>query len=158
MRSNKELDYSDELKKIRKKLGMTQKQFAEKFNISVRTLQQWEQGRAKINPTLLELIKRDSMYNVHREGEDTGNHVNGAVVSGALEKNQYKVIRVGDEDFEVVYGKCVETYFCAILNRRVCCKIECPSDFEENKGRLAKILAGHRASSEIAKLIHEISL
>lgn len=35
-----------DVKKIRKSLGMSQSEFAEYFGFSVRTLQEWEQGRS----------------------------------------------------------------------------------------------------------------
>lgn len=33
------------IQEMRKQLNMTQKEFAEKFHISLRTLQRWEQGQ-----------------------------------------------------------------------------------------------------------------
>jgi putative transcriptional regulator len=35
------------VKKIREELGMSQSEFAEHFGFSVRTLQEWEQGRSE---------------------------------------------------------------------------------------------------------------
>lgn len=47
---------------IRKRLGMTQEQFAEALGIPVATLRNWEQGRNAIDPaarSLLILVARD---------------------------------------------------------------------------------------------------
>ena len=38
------MDISDRIKELRKKTGLSQSKFAAKFEIPVRTLQQWEQG------------------------------------------------------------------------------------------------------------------
>ena len=38
------MDISDRIKELRKKTGLSQSKFATKFEIPVRTLQQWEQG------------------------------------------------------------------------------------------------------------------
>ena len=39
----------EQIKEIRHKLGLTQKQFAEKLDVSIRTLQHWEQGTRNPN-------------------------------------------------------------------------------------------------------------
>lgn len=44
-------------KSIRKKYGWTQKQFAEKVNVSVRTVQNWDQGRTSPDRRSLEAIE-----------------------------------------------------------------------------------------------------
>ncbi len=46
------------IKEFRKKCGMTQKQFSEYFNLPIRTLQEWEQGRRKPPSYILELLER----------------------------------------------------------------------------------------------------
>ncbi len=38
------MDSADRIKELRKKTGLSQSRFAAKFEIPVRTLQQWEQG------------------------------------------------------------------------------------------------------------------
>lgn len=43
---------------LRQRTGLTQAAFAEHFGIPVRTLQQWEQGRSKPAPYVLELIEQ----------------------------------------------------------------------------------------------------
>lgn len=52
---------AEEIKKIRKALGMTQREFANEFNFSIRTVQEWEQGRAECKPHILDMIYRISM-------------------------------------------------------------------------------------------------
>lgn len=50
-----------EIREIRERSGLTQKQFSQKYNIPVDTLQNWEQGRRKCPAyviTLLEMIER----------------------------------------------------------------------------------------------------
>lgn len=44
------------IKELRKLYNMSQSEFARRFNISVRTLQQWEQSKSEPNPALLSLI------------------------------------------------------------------------------------------------------
>lgn len=46
------------MKVFRKQTGMSQRQFAAYFGISVRTLQEWEQGRQKPPEYLEDLLKR----------------------------------------------------------------------------------------------------
>ncbi len=45
-----------EIKDIRNQTGLTQKEFAERFGIPVKTLQHWEAGESKPAPYLLHLI------------------------------------------------------------------------------------------------------
>lgn len=47
------------IKSLRNKTGLSQKEFAEKYKISVRTLQQWEQGISKPLDSLIFLINKD---------------------------------------------------------------------------------------------------
>lgn len=46
------------MKELRELLGLTQKEFALKFGFNLRTLQQWEQGRASTPVYLIPLVKR----------------------------------------------------------------------------------------------------
>lgn len=46
------------MKELRKLLGLSQKDFALKFGFNLRTLQQWEQGRASTPVYLIPLVKR----------------------------------------------------------------------------------------------------
>ena len=46
------------MKELRELLGLTQKEFALKFGFNLRTLQQWEQGRASTPVYLKPLVKR----------------------------------------------------------------------------------------------------
>ena len=46
------------MKEFRTSIGMSQRQFAEYFGLSVRNLQEWEQGIKKPPPYLLDLLKR----------------------------------------------------------------------------------------------------
>ena len=51
-----------ELRRVRKSLNMTQKEFAETFGFSVRTIGEWEQGRRKPEASariLLKLIEKE---------------------------------------------------------------------------------------------------
>ena len=47
-----------ELKEIRKLLGLSQAAFGKKYNIPVRTIEQWESGRRKAPIYVLELLER----------------------------------------------------------------------------------------------------
>lgn len=46
------------MKELRELLGLSQKDFALKFGFNLRTLQQWEQGRASTPVYLIPLVKR----------------------------------------------------------------------------------------------------
>ena len=46
-----------DIKELRQATGMSQSQFAKYFNIPIRTIQDWEQGKRKCVPYLLKLIE-----------------------------------------------------------------------------------------------------
>lgn len=46
-----------EIKEIRERSGLTQKQFSQKYNIPVDTLQNWEQGRRKCPAYVITLLE-----------------------------------------------------------------------------------------------------
>ena len=46
------------VKELRAQTGLSQSQFAARFQIPVRTLQQWEQGRQDPPPYVVAMIKR----------------------------------------------------------------------------------------------------
>ena len=50
--------WSDYMKEFRQSTGLSQKKFAEYFNLPYRTLQDWELGRHNPPPYLLDLLKR----------------------------------------------------------------------------------------------------
>mgnify|MGYP000843743816 CR=1 FL=1 len=47
-----------ELKEMRKLLGLSQAAFGDRYNIPVRTIQDWESGRRKAPVYVLELLER----------------------------------------------------------------------------------------------------
>ncbi len=47
-----------DIRKIREKLNMSQSQFANKFHLSVKTLQRWEQGQTKVPESIYYMINR----------------------------------------------------------------------------------------------------
>ena len=47
-----------ELKEMRELLGLSQAAFGKKYNIPVRTIEQWESGRRKAPIYVLELLER----------------------------------------------------------------------------------------------------
>ena len=47
-----------ELKEMRKLLGLSQSAFGKRYNIPVRTIQDWESGRRKAPIFVLELLER----------------------------------------------------------------------------------------------------
>lgn len=46
------------IQEIRKKVGMTQKEFSKHFHISVRTLQRWELGTTETPEHIMYMIKK----------------------------------------------------------------------------------------------------
>jgi putative transcriptional regulator len=50
-------DYGDHLKKLRKRLGKSQSEFASMIRVPVSTLQNWEQGRRMPQGPALALLK-----------------------------------------------------------------------------------------------------
>jgi putative transcriptional regulator len=56
------LSFGEELQVLRRKLGLTQQGFANKFGLSRRTIQNWEQGHKQPETAarlLIEMIKAD---------------------------------------------------------------------------------------------------
>ena len=51
------IPYEIDTKRIRKKLGMSQKQFADHYQFNFRTLQEWEQGRKVPLPSQQVLLR-----------------------------------------------------------------------------------------------------
>lgn len=49
---------SNRLKKLRLNMGLSQKEFADKYKINIRTLQDWELGRHEPPPYAFYLITR----------------------------------------------------------------------------------------------------
>lgn len=45
------------IKEIRKDMGLSQKDFSDRFGLSVRTLQNWEQGRREVPVYVLKMIE-----------------------------------------------------------------------------------------------------
>lgn len=59
------------LKDIRKETGLTQSEFAEYYEIPVRTIQEWEQGRRKPPQYIPKLLKRIwNLENATRKKDD----------------------------------------------------------------------------------------
>ena len=58
---------------LRKRAGMTQKQFAEYFEIPVRSLQEWEQDRRQPPPYLEKLLLRILDREIFGNPEDQNN-------------------------------------------------------------------------------------
>ncbi len=50
------MDTKQRIKELRKSMGLSQSKFAEKFDIPVRTLQQWEQGRSEPPVYVIKMI------------------------------------------------------------------------------------------------------
>lgn len=46
------------IKELRVQLGLSQREFAERFNIPLKTIRNWEQGVTKPVPYIPELIQR----------------------------------------------------------------------------------------------------
>ena len=53
----------NKIKKLRNMTGLSQSEFAKKYNISVRTLQQWEQNISNPLEIVINLIEKDIQYN-----------------------------------------------------------------------------------------------
>lgn len=47
-----------DIKKIRERLNMTQREFAEYFEIPIRTIQEWEQERCKPPVYVIKMIEK----------------------------------------------------------------------------------------------------
>ncbi|WP_081669480.1 helix-turn-helix domain-containing protein [Lachnospira multipara] len=47
-----------DIRKIREELNMSQSQFANKFHLSVKTLQRWEQGQTKVPESIYYMINK----------------------------------------------------------------------------------------------------
>lgn len=51
------MELKDELRKIRKEVGMNRKEFAEYFGIPYRTMQDWELGNRRVPEYLFRLME-----------------------------------------------------------------------------------------------------
>jgi len=86
-----------EIKKIREKLDLTQKELAEKLNLHYRTLQKWESGETKIKgPSVFmleQLLKKHTKGVLTNNGEIKNSNINsdgGRVKVGATDNDQIK--------------------------------------------------------------------
>lgn len=50
-------DAANLVKTARAKTGLTQKEFAEQFDLNLRTLQEWELGRKKLSQAVISLMR-----------------------------------------------------------------------------------------------------
>lgn len=50
------MDDKERLKELRKKLGLSQAKFAEKFGIPIRTIQDWEYGKREIRSYIVNMM------------------------------------------------------------------------------------------------------
>tara|TARA_Y200000002_G_scaffold382589_2_gene400217 strand:- start:5161 stop:5451 length:291 start_codon:yes stop_codon:yes gene_type:complete len=50
-------DAANLVKTTRAKTGLTQKEFAEQFDLNLRTLQEWELGRKKLSQAVISLMR-----------------------------------------------------------------------------------------------------
>ena len=58
-----------ELKEMRKLLGLSQSAFGKRYNIPVRTIQDWESGRRKAPIYVLELLERVVIEDSEKRGD-----------------------------------------------------------------------------------------
>lgn len=52
------VDDKERLKELRKKLGLSQAKFAEKFGIPLRTIQDWEYGKREVRSYIVNMLYR----------------------------------------------------------------------------------------------------
>lgn len=52
------MDDKERLKELRKKLGLSQAKFAEKFGIPIRTIQDWEYGKREVRSYIVDMIHK----------------------------------------------------------------------------------------------------
>ncbi len=67
----------DDVKELRAKIGLSQAEFATRFNISIKTLQKWEQGDTK--PTgpavsLLDIISKHPEVFINKDSNSSNEH------------------------------------------------------------------------------------
>lgn len=55
------------VKEMRTRLGLTQSEFAEKYNIPIRTIQNWECGHRECPQYVLELLEFKVMYDIENK-------------------------------------------------------------------------------------------
>lgn len=92
------------IKEIRTTTGLTQKAFAELFDIPIGTLRRWEYGESTPAPYILKLIKRQlpiENYNMKQIKDDKGNIYYYCKDAGYLIDNKGTKISV-HEDLEGV--------------------------------------------------------
>ncbi len=62
------------VKNTRAKTGLTQKEFAEQFDLNLRTLQEWELGRKKLSQAVISLMRIISYNYKHAMQAITSTH------------------------------------------------------------------------------------
>ena len=57
------------IKKMRKMTGLSQVKFSKKYNVPVRTLQDWEAGKSNPPPYVIELLEFKIMQDFQKENK-----------------------------------------------------------------------------------------
>lgn len=65
------MELSEQIKALRSETGLNRKQFAEHFQIPLRTVEEWEAGRRKPPEYIPRLIKYQIMYEEQFGKKDT---------------------------------------------------------------------------------------
>ncbi len=105
-----------ELKEIRKKLGITQKELAKMLNVNARTIQKWENGEVEIRKNNAFMI-RERIKGAFDGGVNINtNHQAGDNIVGGRESELLDLIRKKDEQI-AEKDKQIETLLEIIKNK-----------------------------------------
>ncbi|MBI2843166.1 MAG: DUF3883 domain-containing protein [Armatimonadetes bacterium] len=63
-------DYSDRIRRLRSKIGLTQVDFEQKLGVSFASVNRWENGKSKPTPVVWDMIER-----AERLGDEEGDHI-----------------------------------------------------------------------------------
>lgn len=100
------------IKKLRNKFNMSQSEFSNRFNISVRTLQGWEQNRSTPPKYVVDLI-----YEIYIREQNVDNiHLFRSAVQHNIKRNELKFVydTITDGDI-IIYYKIKDFFKCFYL-------------------------------------------
>lgn len=154
---------SEELKEIRKSLNMTQKEFAKEFTCSVRTVQEWEQGRVEIKPHIMALFRKINEFsklNNNERAKYSENMSNRQSIDYVSDANRGKCLEVEylKDKHRVAMFRMPESYMCCIVDKNICVEIHDTKSVKYNRELLKKVLFDEKISDIIATAISECNI
>ena len=96
--------------RIRKLTGMSRAAFSRKYNIPIRTLEDWDSGKNKPPQYVVELLERDVMRNLDLNLQALTPMIEGEEATILLNGVEYKASKVDLSSYEDIYYMSYLTY------------------------------------------------